>query len=350
MKKNSRPVVLKTGKLPPALLARLLAENPISDRRVRVGPKVGEDAAALKFGAGLLVAASDPVTFASDLIGWYAVQVNANDIAAMGAVPQWFLCTVLFPENTSSRLVEKIFRQIIDACRELNISLIGGHAEITPGIDRPLAAGTMLGEAPAKSLVTSSGARPGDDIILAGEIAVEGTALLAREYGAILLRAGVSPAALKTAKNLLFNPGLSIVPAAGLAAKTARVHAMHDPTEGGLAGGLFELAKAAGVGLTVEETAIPVLPLCRDFCRRLELDPLGLIASGALLLTASPKASRRIVAALQDAGLPARVIGKITPPEAGLRLLQGGKSRKLPYFFRDEIARLGDKLKARSGL
>jgi hydrogenase expression/formation protein HypE len=343
MKKTSRPAALKAGKLPPELLARLLADNRIRDPRVRVGPKVGEDAAALKFGDGLLVAASDPVTFATDLIGWYVVQVNANDIAAMGAAPSWFLCTVLFPEKSSPRLVENIFHQIMQACRELNISLIGGHAEITPGLDRPLAAGTMLGEVPARGLVTTSGAQPGDDIILAGEIAVEGTALLAREYPERLRSAGVSAAALSKAKRLLFTPGISVVKAAQVAAKAAKLHALHDPTEGGLAVGLYELAKAAGVGLVVNEEAIPVLPLCRDFCRRLKLNPLGLIASGALLLTAAPRNSSRIITALKAAGFPAGVIGQITSPKPGIRLIRGDRARRLPCFARDEIARLGDK-------
>jgi hydrogenase maturation factor len=347
MRKNPLPrEFLKVGKLPHGLLARLLAENQITDPRVRVGPKVGEDAAALSFNSRLLVAASDPITFATDLIGWYAVQVNANDIAMMGARPKWFLCTVLFPENSSAKLVEDIFHQIMEACQSLEISLIGGHAEITTGIDRPLAMGTMLGEVSAKGLVTTSGAQPGDDIILVGEIAVEGTALLAREYGKELRRAGVSAAAISKAKKLLFTPGISVVKAAQVAGKAARLHAMHDPTEGGLAVGLYELATGAGAGLEVEVAAIPVLPLCRDFCQRLGLDPLGLIASGAMLLAADPKNRARMLKTLHQAGFPAAVIGKITPKKSGLRLLQEGKIRPLPYFARDEIARLGDKTKA----
>jgi len=344
-KKSSSPKTLTVGKLPHALLARLLAENGITDPRVRVGPKVGEDAAALRFGPRLLVAASDPITFAIDLIGWYAVQVNANDIAMMGACPKWFLCTVLFPENSPAKLVEDIFHQIIEACRSLGISLIGGHAEITAGIDRPLAMGTMLGEVSVKGLVTASGAQPGDDIILVGEIAVEGTALLAREYGKELRQTGVSAAAIKKAKNLLFAPGISVVKAAQVAGKAARLHAMHDPTEGGLAVGLYELAIGAGVGLEVEAEAIPVLAWCQDFCRRLKLDPLGLIASGALLIAAEPKNLPQILKALHRTGYPAAVIGKITSKKSGLKLRQDGKIRPLPYFARDEIARLGDKSK-----
>jgi len=341
MKKSaSNPSRLKVGKIPQALLERLLAKNRISDPRVIIGPRIGEDAAALDFGENLVVATTDPITFASDLIGWYVVHINANDVAVMGAKPKWFLCTALFPESAAAKDVEGLFDQIMEACRSLEISLIGGHAEITAGLDRTIAVGTMLGEVGPAGLVTSAGARPGDEIILAGEIAVEGTSLLAREFGEELRAAGASKADLEAARRLLREPGISVVRAALQACAAAKPHALHDPTEGGLATGLMELAKAAGVGVEIEEEAVPIMPLCRDFCHRLGLKPLGLIASGSLLITASHAESGRIAAALQSAGITTTIIGKIIRQEAGLKILRRGKARNLPRFSRDEIARL----------
>ena len=169
------------GKLPPSLLEKLLSKNLIEDPRVLLGPQVGEDAAVLDMGERLLVVTSDPVTFASDQIGWYAVQVNANDVACSGASPLWFLATLLLPERSTEADAEGVFSQIVEACRAVGASLVGGHSEVTFGIDRPIILGTMLGEVDRGKLVRTGGAQEGDSIVLTKGIAIEGTALLARE-------------------------------------------------------------------------------------------------------------------------------------------------------------------------
>ncbi|HOQ28727.1 MAG TPA: AIR synthase related protein, partial [Armatimonadota bacterium] len=151
---------MEVGKLPAELLARLLSRHPVTDPRVLVGPAPGEDAAAIDMGDRVLVAKTDPITFATDAIGWYAVNVNANDIATMGAEPRWFLATVLLPEGAEERLAEEIFEQIATACEELGIALVGGHTEITYGLSRPVIAGCLLGEAERERLLPSRGARP----------------------------------------------------------------------------------------------------------------------------------------------------------------------------------------------
>ena len=138
---------MRAGKFPVHLLKRLLAKVDIGDERVLLGPRIGEDAAVLDFGDRVLVAKSDPVTFASHLIGWYAVQVNANDVACAGAVPRWFLATLLVPEHTSEAEAESIFDQVLEGCTSLGVSLVGGHSEVTAGITRPIVVGCMLGEA-----------------------------------------------------------------------------------------------------------------------------------------------------------------------------------------------------------
>jgi len=330
---------MKPGKLPPELLARLLARLPADDPRVVVGPKVGEDAAVIDFGPRLLVAKTDPITFAADLIGWYALHVNANDIATMGAEPRWFLASLLLPAASTEADVSAIFDQLADAARDLGVALVGGHTEVTIGIDRPIILGCMLGEVERDRLITSAGARPGDALILAGAIAVEGTALLAREAAVALAERGVGEESLARARELLFEPGISVVAAARAAVRAGGVAALHDPTEGGLVTGVRELAVASGVGVEVDADAVPVLPLTREICSALALDPLGLIASGSLLIAARPAAAKAILSAVAAAGCAAAVIGRVTESREGLWLVEGGQRGPLPEFARDEVAR-----------
>ena len=330
---------MRPGKLPPEMLARLLARLPKGDPRVVVGPRVGEDAAVIEFGDRLLVAKTDPVTFATDLIGWYTVNVNANDIATMGAEPKWFMATLLLPETADEREIEGIFSQLAEACRGIGVTAVGGHTEVTLATDRPIMIGCMMGEVEKGNLITSAGARPGDAVILAGPIAIEGTALLAREAGEALRSRGMTEESLARARELLFDPGISVVAAARIAAQVGGVTALHDPTEGGLATGLMELALASEVGLEIVADDIPVLDLTREVCAALGLEALGLIASGSLLIAARPERAGGIVEALAAAGRPAAIIGAATSREAGLVLVRHGERVPLPQFDRDEVAR-----------
>ncbi len=326
------------GKLPPDLLSRMLSGIPAHDPRVILGARPGEDAAIIDIGDRYLVAKTDPVTFATDLIGWYMVQVNANDLAAMGATPRWLLATLLLPERASPDHAQAIFAQILDACAELDITLIGGHTEITYDLPRPIAVGAMLGEAAKDRVVLTSGATPGDAIILTQGIAIEGSSILAREAAAALAAAGLSPDLMRRAQDLLFAPGISVAKAAAIACDIG-VNSMHDPTEGGLATAIRELATAANIGVAIRAESIPVLPECRAICNALNLDPLGLIASGALLATLPQDRAANLIAALRQAGIPAAQIGSATHPADGLTLTRGSASHPLPEFARDELAR-----------
>ena len=330
------------GKLPPDLLQRLLDRIPISDPRVLLGGRIGEDAALIDMGDRVLVAKTDPITFATDRIGWYAVQVNANDVATMGARPRWFLATILLPEGAQPDLAEEIFSQITAACQTLNIALVGGHTEITYQLRRPIVVGLMLGETEKERVVLTSGARPDDAIVLTKGIAIEGTAMLAREAATALKEAGVSKEVLGRAQRYLFSPGISVVQEALVACETATIHSMHDPTEGGLATGLRELAEAAGVGIEIDTRAIRVLPECKAVCDALELDPWGLLASGALIITLPSDQTQALIQALEDKGIPAHTIGRIRPPEEGLSLRTSRGTIPLPTFPRDELARYLD--------
>ena len=326
------------GKLPLDLLSQMLSGIQARDPRVVLGARAGEDAALIDIGDRYLVAKTDPITFATDLIGWYMVQVNANDLAAMGATPRWLLATLLLPEGTSPEQAQAIFTQILDACAELDITLIGGHTEITYDLPRPIAIGALLGEVEKDRVVLTSGAMPGDAIILTQGIAIEGASILAREAAGALADAGVSPELIRRAQELLFAPGISVAKAAAIACEIG-VNSMHDPTEGGLATALREIAAAADIGVAVRADSIPVLPECRAICQALALDPLGLIASGALLATLPQDRAARLIEALRQAGIPAAQIGSATPPAEGLTLIRGDDRHPLPEFERDELAR-----------
>ncbi len=200
--------ILPLGKLNPEFLEQLLRRYANPGERVVVGPGVGEDAAVIDFGERYLVAKTDPITFATDEIGWYAVNVNANDVAAMGATPRWFLATVLLPEGqTTPELVETIFAQIGDACAALEIGFVGGHTEVTYDLHRPIVVGQMLGEVAKDGLIRSAGARPGDALLLTKGVGIEATAIIAREKEAEL--AGrLSPEEIVQAQNFLHDPGI----------------------------------------------------------------------------------------------------------------------------------------------
>lgn len=337
-----KAMLLPVGKLPADLLAKMLKAYISLDERVKVGPSIGEDAAAVDMGDRYLLLKTDPITFVAEDIGTYTVRINANDIATMGGKPLWLLTSILLPERrTTNKLVENIFQQLSFACREIGVSLCGGHTEITTGIDRVIIAGAMIGEVKKDALITTSGAKTGDDILLTKAIAVEGISVIARKKGKDL-EAVFGPGFVQKCKGFIERPGISILKDAEIAGRYGEIHSMHDPTEGGLATGLFELASAADVGLIVEEECIPVFPECQTLCRHYGLDPLGLIASGSLLITISPRDTEKVLEALNNNGIPAAKIGKLLPKENGMKIKRQNRILELPFFDRDEITKIFD--------
>ena len=336
------PSFLPPGKLPAALLEDLLRQQePVADPRVLIGPRPGEDAAVIDVGDRLLIAKSDPITFATDAIGYYAVNVNANDVASMGGTPRWFLATLLLPENdTTPELVRDIFAQVREACRALRVSLVGGHTEVTLGLDRPLICGQMLGEATRQGLVTSAGARVGDAVLLTKGYPLEGVAIMARERATQLTAQGFAARDIERWQGLLFDPGISVVRDAAVLRQAVDVHALHDPTEGGVATGLRELAGASGVGLRLQADRLPLLPEGRVLCDTFGLDPLGTIASGGLLAAVPPDQAAEAVRACAADGISCTDIGRVVAADAGLILSGRDTERHLPVFPRDEIVKL----------
>lgn len=329
---------LPVGKLPSDLLRSLLARAPQDDPRILLGPHIGVDCAVLDFGERLLVLKSDPITFATADIGRYLVEVNSNDIATTGAIPRWLLVTLLLPEGaTTTSLVETIASQVYAACTAAGISVIGGHTEITHGLDRPVLCGTLLGEVERGKLITPQGMQPGDVLLLTKGVPIEATAILTTEFPQRL--SGIlNQEELHRARNYLYDPGIGILRDAQVALAAGAVTAMHDPTEGGLLAALWELAEAAARTLLVDLEAVPVPPLAARVCAAFELDPLATIASGALLLTAPPADAPRISAALAGAGIPCAAIGRVA--EGPTAVLDNRGRQALTRPDRDEIARV----------
>ena len=333
--------VLPVGKLPVEQLRSLLAQVPMGDSRLVVGPQIGEDAAVIDAGNRYVVIATDPVTFvATEHIGRYAVHVNANDVAVLGARPLWFFLVMLLPENrATAELAETIMADVRTTCEALEITLAGGHTEITQGLDRPILVGQMLGEVEPSRLVRKTRVAPGDLILLAHGVAIEGTAILAREK-AERLRGQVDADLLARAASFLIDPGMSVVKTALAAAEIGEaVHAMHDPTEGGLAAGLCELVAPADLGLRVIRDQIPVFPETEAICDALELDPLKLIASGALLIAVARQAAEAVRKAVEATGAPVAVIGEVRPSNEGVGIVTNGIEEPLTAPDRDEIPR-----------
>lgn len=327
----SKPI--PPGKLPAALLAELLASVPPPPPEVRLGPRVGEDACAIDLPAGTLVAATDPITLTGSGVGAHAVVINANDVAVMGVRPRWFLAAVLLPEGTTEADVRTLFADMRAAVAAASVALVGGHTEVTAAVSQPVVVGQMLGHGETGRVVTTGGLRPGDRVVQVGPAPVEGAAVLAAECGERL--GALEPALLAAARAGLESPGISVVDAALRAAELGAT-ALHDPTEGGLAAGLSELAEASGLALVIDEAKVPWFEPGRAVCAALGADPWATLASGALLAGFPPERAEEACAALERTGTPARVIGR-AEAGSGVRLLDG---RELAPPARDEVARL----------
>jgi hydrogenase maturation factor len=335
--------LLKTGKLNIDILRGLLERNSILDPHVVIGPKIGEDAAIIDLGKGTnryWVVTSDPITFTGEEIGYYGVVVNLNDIATMGATPRWFLATLLFPEKSDLRMIKKVFRQIHNACHRFKISFIGGHTEITPGIEKIILSGHMIGEVEKDKQVATSGARAGDLLLLVKGVCIEGTSIIAREKEAELLKRGIPSSLIQKAKRFMFNPGIDVLRPAQIVCKIASIHSMHDPTEGGLINGIIEMALASEKEIEVDLEKVLIYKESLILCREFGLNPFGVIASGALLLAISPSDLPGIEKALKKVPIPIQVMGKVKKGPARVFRIDGKVRKELNPLPRDEILKI----------
>lgn len=333
---------LPAGKLPGPLLKRLIdAYRTNPDPHVLVAPGYGRDAAAISIdGSSPIIVKSDPITFATAAAAKYLVAVNANDIACLGGIPRWLSVVLLLPEHdTTIGQVESLFADLQAACNEAGVSVIGGHTEVTSAVNRPVFIGTMLGTATAHGLIEPGRAQPGNDLLLTRWIGIEGTALLARERTAELV-AALGESTVARAAKLLRLPGISIVRDAQAIGASRGVTALHDPTEGGIATAIHELAAASGCGAEVLAEAIPILPETTVICAHFGIDPLGLLSSGALLIAVTQEHRRSVELAAGVAGVPVTHIGRLTNAEGGVTMIGRTGRVDLPRFDTDEAARV----------
>jgi hydrogenase expression/formation protein HypE len=317
----------------------MLSKRICADPAVIVGPAVGVDAAAIAIGGEILVVKTDPITFAVDRASYYLVNVNANDIACLGATPRWLLVTALLPAGSTTReSVSRMFDELLAACDERNIELVGGHTEITAGLDRPILVGQMLGTTTPERLLKPGQAKPADRLLITQPIAIEGTAMLAHEL-ADDLTAELGPDLVAWAAALLDDPGISVVNDARILLDTGWVTALHDPTEGGLATGVREIAAASGTGAFISESAIPIRPETLAIARVLGLNPLGILASGTLLAAINPAGMTDVEETCRANDIPFAWIGKLAAADKGVRIRTGDGERELHIFDTDEASR-----------
>jgi len=326
--------MLPPGKVPPEKLRDIVFNHlGAPGERVIIGSDLGIDAAAIDFGNTVLVASTDPITGAEKGIGFYAVHVNANDVATFGARPKWLLVTILLPEGSDEGLLAEIMSELHESARELGVAIVGGHTEVTPGLDRPIVVGTMLGEVEREKLVTSNGAEPGDAIIVTKWIGLEGTSIIASERGEEL-KGAFGREFVERAKG--FIKMISVVEDA-LTANEFGVHAMHDPTEGGIANGLHEMAEASGLGFRVYRESIPVREETVKICEFYNLDPLALISSGTLMIAAPKERVNDIIGALRKRGINASVIGEFLENPGKRVIVENGREKPLKRPESDEL-------------
>ena len=328
---------MKSGKLPNKILSQLLSTLPNNDKRIIVGPSAGEDASAIDMGDKYLLVKTDPITFTSDNMGWYLVNVNSNDIFTMGGEPKWLLTTLLFNPSVKESKIKEIFEDIKNSCSKMNISLVGGHTEITPEVNSPIAIGCLIGEVEKNKLLKTSGANNNDDILVTKHIGLEGTSILGNHIKNY--KTNIQQSVINNAINLIYNPGISVKDEAQLATKNNLASSLHDPTEGGLITGLEELAIASNNGMLINSDKIPIKSETEIICKELNLNPLGLISSGSLIITCEPNKTSKLIESISKSGINISKIGKMTKSNQGLKIEHNNIIKNFPKFERDEIAR-----------
>lgn len=324
------------GKIPPKPLMEIVFRYVGAHRSdVVLGPSHGEDAAIVKAGKQLLALSCDPISGALNRIGSLSVRVTTNDIATRGVRPTWFLSCIMLPEGSGRTVLRAICKQMNEAAKEIGVAIVGGHSEVTPGLNHPLVVGFAAGPVGRRGYVTCSDARPGGKIILTKGAGIEGTGILALDRAKPLAKA-FGTGLVKKARR--FSEMTSVVKDAMIAFNYGSVQAMHDPTEGGVAGGLNELANASKTGFRVYEESIKIAPETIEICRFFKIDPLRLVSSGSLLVVAAEKSAEKIVSQLNRRNISAAVIGEVLSNSTKRILVKRkGEEKKLPLPYADHL-------------
>lgn len=327
---------LPHGKVPMDVLKQVVFENlGVTRKEVVLGPSAGFDGAVIDVGNKSLIVSMDPITGALERIGWLAVNVNANDVSTFGVEPAFLFSCILLPEGADRKTVEDICVQMNKAAKDLGMAIVGGHCEVTPTLTNPIVVGCAIGVAEKGNYVTAAGAKQGDKLLLTKSAGIEGTAIIASDREKQLKKA-ISQQTLDRAKKYFYS--ISVVKEAIIAFRTGGVNAMHDPTEGGLTGGIHEMADASRLGVEIHEEKIPISHETAEICKHFKIDPLQLISSGALLVSAKPKSADTIIESLRQAGIQASVIGHfLKDPREQIFVRKNGNTQSLPRPTSDHL-------------
>jgi hydrogenase maturation factor len=333
---KSREIKLSLGKISTEILKEIVFKNlGVKHKEVVLGPSAGFDGAVINVGNNSLIVSVDPITGAIERIGWLAVNINANDIATFGVEPAFFLSCILLPENANRQIVETICVQMDKAAKKLGMAIVGGHCEVTPGLTNPIVVGCAMGLTEKGNYVTAGGAKPEDKLILTKSAGIEGTAILAADREKRLKKV-LKPTMLQNAKK--FYDKISVVKDALTAFKAGGVTAMHDPTEGGVSGGIHEMADASNLGVKIFEEKIHVQPETSKICEFFHIDPLQLISSGALLISAKPEFVDKIIGELEQKQIHVSIIGEFSEKSHyRLILRKNGETQALPRPISDHL-------------
>jgi hydrogenase expression/formation protein HypE len=331
--------ILGLGKLPYGILGEILSEIRSSGTDILVGPTIGEDAAVVKIGDTdyVMLVHSDPITEASSRVGWLSINVAANDIAVSGARPSWFVVTLLFPPNIDYVHIKRIIREMKSASDQIGGKIIGGHTEVSPGISKTIIITTAIGVTKSDLYVRTGSAKPGSLVFQVKPAALEGTAILAHDFKEKLIQAGVDPLVLKKAEK--FIEEISVVKPAVTLAENKLAESMHDPTEGGILGGLIELAKASNVSLEIDASSIIVREETKLITKALGVDWLKLVSSGSIIGTIKPEAVETARELMRNMSLEFGVIG-VVKKYSGFDVYLRDRGAYYSGYVREELSRL----------
>jgi hydrogenase expression/formation protein HypE len=322
---------MRPGKVGPELLEQFVYPHLGRRPDVLVHASWGQDCAVLDFGEWVCVVTTDPITGATRHLGRLAVHVATNDLAATGAEPVALLLDVFLQEGATEEDLRCLMEEAGRTASEVGVEIVGGHTEVTPGIDRTIVAMTAIGKARKDAYVTTAGARPGDALLLTKAAGLEGTAILASDFASFFIER-LGEDVVRRAQAFLDE--ISVLPEGRIAVRAGAV-AMHDATEGGVVGAAFEMAHASGVGVELMVDQVPVRPETRAICDLLGIDPLGLTSSGAMLI--ATRTPDRTLGALREAGIPAAAVGRFV--DSGAWQVVRGERVPLAPFPRDELWR-----------
>lgn len=303
--------MLEIGKIPPDILEKLIL-NKINASEIKrddvvIRPKTGEDCTAVDIGNELCVLSTDPITGASEEIGYLAVQINCNDIFSSGAEPIGILLTIFLPPNSSQDDLKNIMIGAERGAKELNIEILGGHTEVSDAVVRPIISATVVGKTKNKKFISTATAKASEKIIMTKWAGLEGTTIIAHDYEQKLLGLGVDEKIIQNAKDL--KKFLSIAKESKIATEFG-VSAMHDVTEGGILGAVWEMAECSNLGAVLYENLIPVKDETIQICKNCQIDYLKLISSGVMIISVADDKAQELVDLLNQNSINSAIVGE----------------------------------------